>query len=76
MSARTHSSRTGLSARRTAGRVTVILLLLGAASADRVFGALTARRTGRTAAVTTEDGSMGVRGLVTRTDLPLKSVAA
>jgi len=30
-----------------------------------VFGALTARRTGRTAAVTTEDGSMGVRGLVT-----------
>ena len=33
--------------------------LLGAASADRVFGALTARRTGRTAAVTTEDGSMG-----------------
>ena len=39
--------------------------LLGAASADRVFGALSARRTGRTAAVTTEDGSMGVRGLVT-----------
>ncbi len=39
--------------------------LLGAASADRVFGAMTARRTGRTAAVTTEDGSMGIRGLVT-----------
>jgi len=39
--------------------------LLGAASADRVFGAMTARRTGRTAAVTTEDGSMGVRGVVT-----------
>jgi dihydroorotate dehydrogenase electron transfer subunit len=39
--------------------------LLGAASADRVFGALTARRTGRTAAITTEDGSMGIRGLVT-----------
>jgi dihydroorotate dehydrogenase electron transfer subunit len=36
--------------------------LLGAASADRVFGAMTARRT---AVVTTEDGSMGVRGLVT-----------
>ena len=34
--------------------------LLGAASADRVFGALTARRTGRTATVTTEDGSLGV----------------
>jgi dihydroorotate dehydrogenase electron transfer subunit len=39
--------------------------LLGAGSADRVFGALTARRTGRTAVITTEDGSMGVRGLVT-----------
>src|SRR6266481_1509460 len=39
--------------------------LLGAASADRVFGAMTARRTGRTAVVTTEDGSMGVRGVVT-----------
>lgn len=39
--------------------------LLGAASADRVFGALSARRTGRTATITTEDGSMGGRGLVT-----------
>jgi dihydroorotate dehydrogenase electron transfer subunit len=39
--------------------------LLGAASGDRVFGALTARRTGRSAAVTTEDGSLGSRGLVT-----------
>jgi len=39
--------------------------LLGAASADRVFGALTARRTGRTATITTEDGSMGARGVVT-----------
>jgi dihydroorotate dehydrogenase electron transfer subunit len=39
--------------------------LLGAASADRVFGALTARRTGRTAVITTEDGSLGARGLVT-----------
>jgi dihydroorotate dehydrogenase electron transfer subunit len=39
--------------------------LLGAASADRVFGALTARRTGRSAVVTTEDGTMGARGLVT-----------
>src|SRR5262249_7428366 len=39
--------------------------LLGAASADRVFGALTARRSGSTAAVTTEDGSMGARGQVT-----------
>jgi dihydroorotate dehydrogenase electron transfer subunit len=39
--------------------------LLGAASGDRVFGALTARRTGRSATITTEDGSLGVRGLVT-----------
>src|SRR5262249_9141111 len=39
--------------------------LIGAASADRVFGALTARRGGRTATITTEDGSMGVRGMVT-----------
>ncbi len=39
--------------------------LLGAASGDRVFGALTARRTGRTATITTEDGSLGARGLVT-----------
>jgi dihydroorotate dehydrogenase electron transfer subunit len=39
--------------------------LLGAASGDRVFGALTARRTGRSATITTEDGSLGVRGIVT-----------
>ena len=30
-----------------------------------MFGALTARRTGRSATITTEDGSLGVRGLVT-----------
>jgi dihydroorotate dehydrogenase electron transfer subunit len=39
--------------------------LLGAANGDRVFGALTARRTGRTATITTEDGSLGARGIVT-----------
>jgi len=39
--------------------------LLGAASGDRVFGALTARRTGRIATITTEDGSLGSRGVVT-----------
>jgi dihydroorotate dehydrogenase electron transfer subunit len=39
--------------------------LLGAGSGDRVFGALTARRTGRSAAITTEDGSLGSRGVVT-----------
>jgi dihydroorotate dehydrogenase electron transfer subunit len=39
--------------------------LLGAASGDGVFGALTARRTGRSATITTEDGSLGSRGMVT-----------
>ncbi len=39
--------------------------LLGAATGERVFGALTARRTGRTATITTEDGSLGSRGMVT-----------
>jgi dihydroorotate dehydrogenase electron transfer subunit len=39
--------------------------LLGAASGDKVFGALTARRTGRSATITTVDGSLGVRGVVT-----------
>jgi dihydroorotate dehydrogenase electron transfer subunit len=39
--------------------------LLGAGSGDAVFGALTARRTGRSATITTEDGSLGSRGLVT-----------
>jgi dihydroorotate dehydrogenase electron transfer subunit len=39
--------------------------LLGAASAERVFGSLSARRTGRSATITTEDGSLGLRGLVT-----------
>ncbi len=39
--------------------------LIGAASADRVFGALTARRVGRSATITTEDGSLGLRGMLT-----------
>lgn len=39
--------------------------VLGAASADRLFGALTARRSGRSATLTTADGSLGTRGLVT-----------
>jgi len=38
--------------------------LLGAESADRVFGALTARRTGRSAVIATTDGSLGSRGSV------------
>jgi len=39
--------------------------LLGGDSADRVFGALTARRNGRSTAVATTDGSFGARGAVT-----------
>jgi len=38
--------------------------LLGAESAERVFGALTARRTGRSAIISTADGSLGARGSV------------
>jgi dihydroorotate dehydrogenase electron transfer subunit len=47
------------------GRGCTVDYLLGAASVDRVFGALTARRSGRTAVITTEDGSLGARGRVT-----------
>ena len=39
--------------------------LLGAGSANHVFGALRARRTARSATITTEDGSLGTRGVVT-----------
>jgi dihydroorotate dehydrogenase electron transfer subunit len=39
--------------------------VLGGAGADRVFGALRARRMGETTSLTTEDGSLGVRGRVT-----------
>ncbi|MDA2814133.1 dihydroorotate dehydrogenase electron transfer subunit [Nocardiopsis sp. RSe5-2] len=39
--------------------------LLGGASADRVFSAITARRVAETATFTTDDGSFGVRGPVT-----------
>jgi dihydroorotate dehydrogenase electron transfer subunit len=39
--------------------------VLGAASADRVFSAITARRVAETATFTTDDGSFGVRGTVT-----------
>jgi dihydroorotate dehydrogenase electron transfer subunit len=39
--------------------------MLGARSADRVFGALRARRTARSTVVTTEDGSLGSRGVIT-----------
>jgi dihydroorotate dehydrogenase electron transfer subunit len=39
--------------------------VLGARGADRVFGALRARRMGETTTLTTEDGSLGMRGRVT-----------
>jgi dihydroorotate dehydrogenase electron transfer subunit len=52
-------------AARLADRGCATDYLLGAESADRVFGALTARRTGRSAVITTADGSLGSRGSVT-----------
>ncbi|HWG00862.1 MAG TPA: dihydroorotate dehydrogenase electron transfer subunit [Trebonia sp.] len=51
-------------AARLAERGSATDFLLGAESADRVFGALTARRTGRSAAIATADGSLGSRGSV------------
>jgi dihydroorotate dehydrogenase electron transfer subunit len=39
--------------------------VLGAGSADRLFGALDAKRMGSTVAITTDDGSAGTRGRVT-----------
>ncbi|MQA86884.1 MAG: dihydroorotate dehydrogenase electron transfer subunit [Streptosporangiales bacterium] len=50
---------------RLRGRGCRVDFVLGAATADRVFGALTARRVGETARITTEDGSLGARGVVT-----------
>jgi dihydroorotate dehydrogenase electron transfer subunit len=40
-------------------------MVLGAATEDRLFGPLEARRTAQTTVVTTDDGSAGVRGRVT-----------
>jgi dihydroorotate dehydrogenase electron transfer subunit len=54
-------------AARLADRGSATDFLLGAESADRVFGALTARRTGRSAAIMTADGSLGSRGSVVDT---------
>jgi dihydroorotate dehydrogenase electron transfer subunit len=51
-------------AARLADRNSQADFLLGAESADRVFGALTAKRTGRVAMITTSDGSLGTRGSV------------
>ena len=57
--------RAAVRARLPAGRpgLRTTDYLLGAESADRVFGALTARRTGRSAMITTADGSLGVARL-------------
>jgi dihydroorotate dehydrogenase electron transfer subunit len=52
-------------AARLRDRGCLVDFLLGAASADRMFGALTARRTGRSATFATADGSFGARGAVT-----------
>jgi len=40
-------------------------MVLGAGSEDRLFGVLEARRVSTTSTVTTDDGSVGTRGLVT-----------
>ena len=40
-------------------------MILGAASVERLFGALEARRIASTVTITTDDGSLGVRGRVT-----------
>jgi dihydroorotate dehydrogenase electron transfer subunit len=52
-------------AARLRERGSTVDFMLGAASADRVFGALTARRTARSLTVLTSDGSLGTRGPVT-----------
>ena len=52
-------------AARLKERACAVDFLLGAASADRVFGSLTARRSARSLTVTTTDGSLGTRGPVT-----------
>ena len=47
------------------GRGCRVDFVFGAGSAERVFGALTARRLGETTTITTADGTLGVRGMVT-----------
>jgi dihydroorotate dehydrogenase electron transfer subunit len=50
---------------RLRARGSSVDFLLGGATGEGVFGALTARRTGRSATITTDDGSLGIRGVVT-----------
>ena len=52
-------------AERLLGNGSQVEILLGAASADRLFGELVAKRTVGAVTVTTDDGSAGERGLVT-----------
>lgn len=52
-------------ARRLLAGGSPVELLLGAATADRLFGEIVAKRTVGSVTVTTDDGSAGVRGLVT-----------
>ncbi|HEV8055482.1 MAG TPA: dihydroorotate dehydrogenase electron transfer subunit [Nocardioidaceae bacterium] len=40
-------------------------MVIGAAGKDRLFGALEAKRAARSVVVTTDDGSVGIKGLVT-----------
>ena len=51
-------------AERLRARGCGVHMLLGAATQDRVFGALAAKRAAQSVVVTTEDGSVGVRGRV------------
>ena len=52
-------------AERLRSRSCRVHMLLGAATQDRLFGALEAKRAAQSVTVTTEDGSVGVRGRVT-----------
>jgi dihydroorotate dehydrogenase electron transfer subunit len=52
-------------AERLRARGCGVHMVLGAATHDRVFGALEAKRAAQSVVVTTEDGSVGVRGRVT-----------
>jgi dihydroorotate dehydrogenase electron transfer subunit len=52
-------------AERLRERGCTVHMVLGAATEDRLFGALDAKRAAQSAVVTTDDGSVGIRGMVT-----------
>lgn len=56
-------------AERLRERGCAVHMMLGAASEDRLFGALDAKRAAQSVVVTTDDGTVGIQGLVT-TPLP------